>query len=351
MTSSKGETPTSRPTDDDSEPTAPAIEPGAVAATEESTEEWNVEDMGEEFVEMSAETRAETSGRAIVARVIDDHSSPALSAPERAIRRERRATVESVVPSMLAKSMRPSTVVQHRPGSLPPFRPTAPSAPAPSPFAVPIAIGAAPTAPMPVRDPAAPSVEHVEVTRRVPDSALDGAPDDHSATYGVEVVARAPGVAVAGADADDVHDAPTAEQDVQVLGPVAALVKKACFCLDVGDVAQAVTAAAAALAASEESDGQVENNVANLADTASGPLARIFTAGPISKVPVMNRSDAELDSLSLDELHWALLRRLDGKTTFDEVFRATKIPAIDALKIAASLLRDGVIRVDDRARA
>jgi hypothetical protein len=349
MTSNKGETPTPRPADDDSEPTATAIEPGAVAATEESTEEWNVEDMGDEFIEMSAGTRAETSGRAIVARVIDDHSSPALSAPERAIRRERRATVESVVPSMLAKSMRPSTVVQHRPAPLPPFKVTAPAAPAPSPFAVPMPIGAAPTAPMPVRDPAAPSVEHVEVTRRVPDSALDGALDNHSASYGVEVVALATGPAAAGAD--DVHDAPTAEQDIQVLGPVAALVKKACFCLDVGDVAQAVTAAAAALVASEQSNGQVESNVANLTDTASGPLARIFTAGPISKVPVMNRSDVELDSLSLDELQWALLRRLDGKTTFDEVFRATKIPAIDALKIAASLLRDGVIRVDDRARA
>ena len=333
-----------RPTGDDSEPTATAIEPGA-AATEESTEEWNVEDMGEEFVELSADTRADTSGRAIVARAIDDNSSRAMSPPERAVRRARRATVESVVPSMLAKSMRPSTVVQHRPAPLPAPKATPP---APSPFAVPAAIGAAPTAPMLVRDPAAPSAEHVEVTRRVPDPAIDGVVDA-SAGYGGDVVAT-PSSPTAGASASDVHEAPTAESAIQVLGPVAALVKKACFCLDVGDVAQAVTAAAAALAASEESDGS-ESNVANLTDTASGPLARIFNAGPISKVPVVNRQDAELDGLPLDELHWALLRRLDGKTTFDEVFRATKIPAVDALKIAASLLRDGVIRVDDRARS
>ncbi len=48
----------------------------------------------------------------------------------------------------------------------------------------------------------------------------------------------------------------------------------------------------------------------------------------------MNRSDAELDTIELDELHWALLRRMNGHLTLDEVFRATKIPAIDALKIA-----------------
>jgi hypothetical protein len=63
----------------------------------------------------------------------------------------------------------------------------------------------------------------------------------------------------------------------------------------------------------------------------------------------MNRSDAEVDTIELDELHWALLRRMNGHLTLDEVFRATKIPAIDALKIAASLLRDGVIRVQDRS--
>jgi len=66
---------------------------------------------------------------------------------------------------------------------------------------------------------------------------------------------------------------------------------------------------------------------------------------------VMNRSDVELDTIALDELHWALLRRMNGHLTLDEVFRATKIPAIDALKIAASLLREGVIRVRDRTRA
>ncbi len=94
-----------------------------------------------------------------------------------------------------------------------------------------------------------------------------------------------------------------------------------------------------------------EADVGDLTDTAGGPLARIFIAGPVSKVPVMNRSDAELDTIALDELHWALLRRMNGRLTLDEVFRATKIPAIDALKIAASLLRDGVIRVQDRTRA
>lgn len=144
------------------------------------------------------------------------------------------------------------------------------------------------------------------------------------------------------------HSAPTAEQAITRLGAVGTLVQKARFCLDGGDIAEAVLVAAAALAANEQSP---ETDVGDLTDTAGGPLARIFTAGPVSKVPVMNRSDAELDTVVLDELHWALLRRMNGHLTLDEVFRATKIPAIDALKIAASLLRDGVIRVQDRTRA
>ena len=124
--------------------------------------------------------------------------------------------------------------------------------------------------------------------------------------------------------------------------------QKARFSLDGGDIGAAVLAASAAVVANERSP---EPEVGNLDDTAAGPLAPIFTAGPASKVPVMNRSGAELDTIVLDELHWALLRRMNGRLTLDEVFRATKIPAIDALKIAGALLRDGVIRVEERSRA
>jgi len=335
--STTGQPPTPRRSDDDSEPTATAIEPGMIA--EDNTEELDLIAMGDDIVQIDHEIRADGSGRAIVDRVVEDRSAGALNTREHVIRRARRDTVPSVVPSLLAKSMRPGTAIPGRARHLPMPGPAPASARDRSRGAVPMPVANAPTAPSMMYDAAVPAIEHGDVTRPVYDPTLLEETPDPSAGYGVEVVAAGP--------LTDVHSAQTAEQPRQVLGPVGALVKKACFCLDVGDVAQAVTSAAAALDASENG---AANEVANLTDTASGPLARIFTAGPVSKVPVMNRSDAELDTLALDELHWALLRRFDGRLTLDEVFRATKIPAIDALKIAASLLNDGVIRVDDRAR-
>jgi hypothetical protein len=283
--------------------------------------------MDAEFVELEPESRDETSGRA-VAEMIDDGSAGAATPFEKATRRERRDTLPSALPSLLARSMRRVGVP----------RPDRPPGPPPGRLAVgPIAQRGA-LANALARDPAAPAAEHSDVTRRVVGAEAHAIPSErHSAGYSIEMGAEAMG---------DVHSAPTAEQRISSLAMVGTLVKKACSSLDAGDVAQAVLAASAAV---EASGGSVEGELGDLNDTASGPLARIFTAGPISKVPVTRLSDAQLDALVLDELHWALLRRLDGQLTFDQVFRATKIPAIDALKIAAALLRDGVIAVHDRA--
>jgi hypothetical protein len=280
-------------------------EDGPDEPTDERTIEWDVEQMGDDLLEVAGHTPAEETGHAIVADAVEDESAAAKSPAELQVRRARRDTVPSVVSSMLAKSMRPAVE------------------------------GARP------REPGAPAVERHEITRRVVDSDRRGIPIERhgSSSYSIELVTSG---------AVDVHTAPTAERPIPQLGPVARLVDKARCCLDAGDVAAAVITAAQAIALDEAS---AEAEVANLTDTASGPLARIFTAGPISKVPVLNRSDAEMDTLAVDELHWALLRRLDGQITLDEIFRATKIPAVDALRIAAALLRDGVLRIDDRAHS
>jgi len=272
----------------------PDIEEG----TEERTIEFDVD-------AMSAELVAEAShGGGAVATVVEDNSTGAATPQDLASRRGRRNTLVSPIPSLLAQSMKPV------------------SAPTGSP--------ARPAATLPAPGPAA------SAQKTVLEGAPQGIPAERdTGAYSMEV----------GAQPTDAHSAPTAEQPLPKLGTVGTLVHKARFCLDAGDIGEAVLAASAAVVANER---HPEPGVGDLADTAGGPLARIFTAGPASKVPVMNRSDAELDTIALDELHWALLRRMNGHLTLDEVFRATKIPAIDALKIAASLLRDGVIRVQDR---
>ena len=193
-------------------------------------------------------------------------------------------------------------------------------------------------APAPARPAAAGGARAEAAPKGVAATAAPQAiPTAQSVGYSIEI----------GAKPADPHSAQTAELPLPKLGTVGTLVHKARFCLDAGDIGEAVLAASAAVMANERSP---EPGVGDLRDTAGGPLARIFTAGPASKVPVLNRSDAELNTTELDELHWALLRRMNGHLTLDEVFRATKIPAIDALKIAASLLREGVIRVQDRTR-
>src|SRR3954471_14225007 len=85
-----------------------AAQASAEEGAEESTEEWTVDALSDEFVELDPDGRAEGSGRAVVAAVIDDGSTGAGATPvEKAARRARRDTVPSVLPSMLAKSMRP----------------------------------------------------------------------------------------------------------------------------------------------------------------------------------------------------------------------------------------------------
>jgi hypothetical protein len=277
----------------------PASEADTEEGTEERTIEFDVDAMSEQL--MDVEGGADDGA---VARPVDDKSTGAATPQELNTRRARRNTLVSPIPSLLAMSMRPA---------------------APGTEAKPVPAVAPPAA-------GAPGA----VQKTVADTAPHAIPAQReSVGYSIEI----------GAQPVDPHSARTTEQPLPKLGTVGTLVHKARFCLDAGDIGEAVLAASAAVFANERSP---EPAVGDLADTAGGPLARIFTAGPASKVPVMTRSDAELDTTELDELHWALLRRMNGHLTLDEVFRATKIPAIDALKIAASLLRDGVIRVQDR---
>ena len=271
---------------------------GSEADTEEGTEErtieFDVDAMSQELMEAIG-----GADNGAVAKPVDDKSTGAATPQELNTRRARRNTLVSPIPSLLARSMRPAATT---PDALP-----WPAAGTPG------------TTQKAVAEPAPQAVPA----------------ERESVGYSIEI----------GAQPLDPHSARTAENPLPKLGTVGTLVHKARFCLDAGDIGEAVLAASAAVFANERSP---EPEVGDLADTAGGPLARIFIAGPASKVPVMSRSDAELDAIELDELHWALLRRMNGHLTLDEVFRATKIPAIDALKIAASLLRDGVIRVQDR---
>ena len=285
--------------------------------TEERTIEWDVSEMSEALLEPEPVPPSPAREEAIVSAPIEDESAGARSPRELATRRHRRDTVPSLVPSILAKA---AVAARRR-------DPAAPATGAPSAGATP---------------PAATKSGQPQGSRRPFADKGDGVPirRDSDGPPVQRVAPRSPFA--------DVHSVATVESPVPVLGPIAMLVLKVRRCLDAGDVAQAVLAASGAVLASQSHS---EPEVGDLTDTTRGPLAPIFVAGPVGKIPVINRSERELDGLTLDELGWALLRRLDGRSTLGQVLGATKIPPIEALQIAALLLRDGVIRIDDRASA
>jgi hypothetical protein len=173
----------------------------------------------------------------------------------------------------------------------------------------------------PPRDPNAPEPGHIgELTRRLGDSSdkLDA-----SGAYTVEVV-----------------DDGNSERRQRA----ARLIDLARACADGGDLAGAARAAEEAL---EESENAAPPGIVEVIEPARPLLARIFTAyvGPLSEVPVLARRNEELATLRLDARKRAVLARVDGKSTLDQIFDGARIPASDALRVAASLLRAGLIRV------
>jgi hypothetical protein len=208
--------------------------------------------------------------------------------------RTRRLTVTSPIPAMMAESMRKD-------------KETTP----------------------PARDPAAPQEgepeSESEFTRRLGDSS-DGqhvADDDGADGYTVELV----------------NDG-NAERRQRA----ARLIDRARASMEAGDIGGAALAAEEAL---EEADQAAPPGIVEVIEPARPLLGRIFAAfvGPLSEVPVMARRNDEIAGLGLDEHKRAVLARVDGATSLEQIFDAARIPAGDALRIAASLLRDGIVRV------
>jgi hypothetical protein len=227
---------------------------------------------------------------------IQDDSAGARTPQELAKRRARRTTVTSQVPSELARSMQLEALAR---------RAREPAA----------AARATP-------EPALRSDGAIPVARRADETV----PIEVSSAYIVETTLPA--------------------ADTQAPVPVAALVERACACAMRGEIGEALVAAADAIALN---DRRAEVDPGQLKDIVRGPLAPIFAlGGHPHRTPVVARSETEMDALVLDELHWALLRRIDGQRTVDQIFAATKIPPLEALQVTASLFRSGVIRIENR---
>ena len=204
-----------------------------------------------------------------------------------------------------------------------------------------------------IRDPAGPAV--VRPWSEVRDPVLpppSGTPRSHTPVYSCADASRghAPGRAeeVATLESDESIDTYSVEFfDEPAMPPleqVRSLVESARSHMDRGNLGAAVIAADQALA---EAGKTSENEVVDLVKTSRPLFDRIFAAyvGLLSQVPVRARSDEEIAGQELGERTRYLLNSIDGKQTLEQLAVTTGIPPVEAMKLAASLLAAGIVRV------
>jgi hypothetical protein len=202
--------------------------------------------------------------------------------PEIAMSRDRRITLTSPIPAAIADSIvRERSVTPHR-------------------------------------DPAAPQVEPVEQTRRVGDS-----------------------------DPVRSGSGPTLASDVGVAAwrqRAAQRIDEARAALDAGDLSAAVTAAESAL---QEGDAAPAPGIVEVIEPARPLLNRVFTTyiGPSTGLPLLAPRAEEIARQRLGDRERAVLRRIDGSRTLEELFDGSGLGSMDALRIVARLIRSGAVRV------
>ncbi len=279
-----------------------------------TTGEWDgqVVAIGDDLVELEENTERATVAADASASV--EKGKPARPARDADLPRERRRTVVSNIPAQLAKSMGqirdPAGSAVVRPWSE--VRERALPAPAGRPVDARSEPGV-PSAPMPA-----------EVTRRVAAEEVETLePDEAIDTYSVELI--------------DEPSLPPAEQ-------VRSLIDRARAQMNGGNLGAAVIAADQALA---EAAKAPQPDVADLVKTSRPLFDRIFAAyvGLLGQVPVRARTDEEIAGQELGERTQYLLRSIDGKQTLEQLAATTGIPPVEAMKIAASLLAAGIVRV------
>jgi hypothetical protein len=222
-------------------------------------------------------------------RATQDHSgrTDTLRTAEINVERDRRQTLVSPISALIAESM--SSVSEVVPG----------------------------------RDPAAPRPESREQTRRVGESDRQPTPRDQSRGYTVEVSSD--------------ENAPRRQRAARLLDQARALMES-------GALAGAVVAAEQAL---DEAERAAPPGIAEVIEPARPLLAQVFSAyvGALDEVPVMAKRMQDISPMALDDRRRAVLALVDGVRTLDQILDGARIHASDALRIAASLMRAGIIRV------
>jgi hypothetical protein len=175
------------------------------------------------------------------------------------------------------------------------------------------------------RDPAAPRPESQgghELTRRVGDSDRAPTPRERSQGYKVEV-----------------SNDPNARARMRA----AHLIDQARALLSSNALAGAVVAAEQAF---DEAERAAPPGIAEVIEPARALFAQIFSAyvGPLDEVPVMAKRMQDIPASALDDRRRAVIGLVDGVRSLGQILDGARLHG-DGLRIAASLLRAGIIRV------
>ena len=203
--------------------------------------------------------------------------------------RDRRVTLTSPIPANLAESMARERIMTPRQ-----------------------------RIPTPRRDPAAPIPERPEQTRRVGDS-----------------------------DPVKAGSGPAMRPDAGVAAwrqRAAQRIDEARAAFDAGDVGAAVIAADAAM---QEADEAPAPGIVEVIEPARPLLSRVFATyvGPTSGLPILAPKADEIARQRLGERERAVMRRIDGNRTLEELFDGSGLGPTDALRMVARLIRSGAIRI------
>jgi len=170
------------------------------------------------------------------------------------------------------------------------------------------------------RDPAAPEPRPVENTRRVGDSgpASDGSVP--TMVWG-----------------SDMGVAPWRQRAAQRIDDARAA-------LDAGDLTAAVAAAEEALL---EADNAPPPGIVEVIEPARPLLTRVFATyvGPFTGLPILAPRSEEIARQRLGDREQALLRRVDGHRTLEELFDGSGLGSTDSLRVVARLIRSGAVRI------
>jgi hypothetical protein len=105
-----------------------------------------------------------------------------------------------------------------------------------------------------------------------------------------------------------------------------------------------VTAVEAALA---EGDAAPPPGIVEVIEPARPLLTRVLSTyvGPSTGVPILAPRADEIARQRLGERERALLRRIDGTHSLEELFDGSGLGSTDALRVVARLIRSGAIRI------